>query len=435
MKSSRPIRLRLSLIASIFLAVLVQVSGYASVRVHQMTPYHSSAGGASLLYLTWRSDPCHTMVVQWLTEGKDAAWAQYRPFGTEEWQGASGSATHLDGGLFLQRVELEELAAGGEYELMVGRFPAIERFHTLPEELSRPLRVVLGGDCNGKIELLREMNELAAQEEPDFVVLGGDLAYSGRRVRLFMKPYRELEKWVAFFAEWTRSMRGEDGHLIPMVVVLGNHDLNHWEHQEVGKGVPLFYQFFPFPEEQVPLQSYRALDCGNYLSFLLLDSEHTHPVAGVQTVWLKQAFEARKEMPWKVPVYHRSAYPAVYSFNHGVSKDIRAFWSPLFEEHGVKVAFEHHNHTYKRTYPLRAEEIDPVRGVVYLGDGCWGVKPRVPTSLDKRWYLAEAASWNHIFSLVLDEKGLHLETIGRGGVVLEKFSFSRAAAVEALLSP
>ncbi len=430
MKSRCCIRLCLSWIASACLVMLAQVSGCASVRVYQMTPYCSPVGGASLLYLTWRNDPCHTMVVQWLTEGEDAAWVQYRTLARtlgdrEEWQGVSGSATHLDGGLFLQRVELEGLAAGEEYELMVGRFPAIERFHTLPEELSRPLRVVLGGDCCGKIELLREMNELAAREEPDFVLLGGDLAYSGRRMRLFVRPYRELEKWVAFFAEWTRSMRGEDGHLIPMVVVLGNHDLNNWEHQEVGKGAPLFYQFFPFPEEQVPLQSYRTLDCGNYLSFLLLDSEHTHPVAGAQTLWLKQAFEGRREIPWKVPVYHRSAYPAVYSFNHGVSKAIRSFWCPLFEEHGVKVAFEHHNHTYKRTYPICAEEIDPVRGIVYLGDGCWGVKPRTPTSLDKRWYLAEAQSWNHFFSLVLDEKGLHLETIGRGGLVLERFSFSR----------
>ncbi len=51
-------------------------------------------------------------------------------------------------------------------------------------------------------------------------------------------------------------------------------------------------------------QGYNVLDCGNYLSLLLLDSGHTHPVEGAQTDWLKQTLAARQHVSHVFPVYH-----------------------------------------------------------------------------------------------------------------------------------
>jgi hypothetical protein len=59
----------------------------------------------------------------------------------------------------------------------------------------------------------------------------------------------------------------------------------------------------------------------------------------------------------------------------------------LFDRYGVQLAFENHDHTFKRTYPLRAGKLDP-RGTVYLGDGCLSEHPRgvfkLRVSLDAR---------------------------------------------------
>ena len=35
------------------------------------------------------------------------------------------------------------------------------------------------------------------------------------------------------------------------------------------------------------------------------------------------------------------------------ARNIKDHWITLFEQHGVRLAFENHDHAYKRTYPIR----------------------------------------------------------------------------------
>jgi hypothetical protein len=41
----------------------------------------------------------------------------------------------------------------------------------------------------------------------------------------------------------------------------------------------------------------------------------------------------------------------------------------------LTVSFENHDHAYKRTRVLRANQA-ATNGTVYIGDGCWGRTPR-----------------------------------------------------------
>jgi hypothetical protein len=81
----------------------------------------------------------------------------------------------------------------------------------------------------------------------------------------------------------------------------------------------------------------------------------------------------------RIPGLSRAGWPSYRSDKVGESGKInhliREHWCPLFDEYGVQLAFEHHDHAYKRTYPIRKGTVDP-RGVVYLGDGAWGVTVR-----------------------------------------------------------
>jgi hypothetical protein len=67
---------------------------------------------------------------------------------------------------------------------------------------------------------------------------------------------------------------------------------------------------------------------------------------------------------------------------------------PLFERHNVDVVLEHHDHTFKRTHPLRGGHIDR-DGIVYLGDGSWG-QLRAPNSPESRPYLAATGQAYHV---------------------------------------
>jgi hypothetical protein len=102
-----------------------------------------------------------------------------------------------------------------------------------------------------------------------------------------------------------------------------------------------------------------------------------------------------------------------------VSKKIREHWCPLFEKCGVKIAFEHHDHTFKRTLPIRDGKMDP-KGVTYLGDGAWGVSTRNPALAKPRWYIAKAGMVRHLYLVTLYPKSRHVLAINENGQVFDE---------------
>jgi hypothetical protein len=168
-------------------------------------------------------------------------------------------------------------------------------------------------------------------------------------------------------------------------------------------------------------QGYNVLDFSDYMSIWLLDSGHTHAVHGQQTDWLRETLLQRKAVPHKFISYHVPAYPSVRSFNEKISPSIRRYWVPLFEKFGIVAAFEHHDHAYKRTYPLKNHKIDPT-GVIYLGDGGWGVqKPRARPASDFRWYLAKSApKRNFIVVTISPDETRHFLAVDDNGDIIDE---------------
>jgi hypothetical protein len=72
-------------------------------------------------------------------------------------------------------------------------------------------------------------------------------------------------------------------------------------------------------------------------------------------------------------------------------------WAPVFDEFALTVAFENHDHTFKRTHLLKdGAATGDDSGTLYLGDGCWGRDVR---SIDYggRWYLDAVGSLQHFW--------------------------------------
>jgi len=99
---------------------------------------------------------------------------------------------------------------------------------------------------------------------------------------------------------------------------------------------------------------------------------------------------------------------------------VREHWAPLFEQYGVRVSFENHDHTYKRTYPIRGESIAQ-DGVVYLGDGCWGVGERDVHDPDETWYLRRAESRRHVIIGTIQGTHQHFLVVDREGDILDEY--------------
>lgn len=292
-------------------------------------------------------------------------------------------------GLFLHRVHVPEgLLPDSEYVFRVGdEDPASVRFRTAPAKLAEPLVFAEGGDV-GIWKNVAPLHTIAAKWSPRFGLIGGDCAYGNGRTP---------ENWVAYLRLWREHMVDPDGRLVPMLCAIGNHEVDGSFGQPISRA-PFFNALF---DGLFKGKTYAALDFGDYLSLVLLDSGHVSAHEGAQAKWLDKALAKRAGRPHLFTAYHVPAYPSHRAFEGKYSELARQHWVPLFEKHGVDVSFEHHDHTYKRTHIMTAGESDP-DGVLYLGDGCWGMSPRTVATPEERPYLAKSVSAAHVIRVTLD---------------------------------
>ena len=326
----------------------------------------------------------------------------------------------------IHTVELTGLKPAGEYAFMLHRVESdanspVYWFRTMPDHNRDPVRIAMGGDARHRQEWMEEMNAVAMGFDPDVVVWGGDLAYAdGRPERLY--------RWEEFFEAILNTLIDDSGRVVPILFGIGNHEVVGGYFGGGGRGedayedsdafreeiAPYYYALFAFPGHP----GYGVLDVGDYLSIILLDSDHTGPVAGRQTEWLEEVLAARTDVPHLFPIYHVPAYPSVRSFDARVSSRVRAQWVPLFEQYGVELAFENHDHAYKRTVPIRNNE-QAEDGIIYMGDGTWGVAERIPREPEEDWYLKRTAPHRHVILISLQNGMRDIKVISNEGQLLD----------------
>jgi len=318
----------------------------------------------------------------------------YRRANEENWKNTS-STEEVFGKNILRKTVLEDLFPDTEYYFSFGLDSPLYKFRTLKENSDAPLRIAVGGDAYQKVKPYKRMNEVVAKMAPDFVILGGDIAYANRG--------NPVKRWKTFFRIWCDTMKTEDGRIIPLVSAVGNHEIvskNKASRQ-------LFCTFFPYLEKK----SYGSMETPDSL-FLLLDTGHINPIRGKQTDWVKKKLSEKKRYSHKFAIYHIPAYPSIEPYKNKTASLIRENWVPLFEQKGVLVAFENHNHAFKRTYPIAAEKIDP-KGVVYIGDGAWSASPRDRS--DKRWYLEKRIGTNCFSLLTIHGESVCIQSFDNEG--------------------
>lgn len=368
------------------------------------------------IYLTWQQNPSTTMTIQWVSLAQEKqSTVSYRPVkGEGEWLKVTGEviAFPYTSKYLVHRVELKNLQPNTEYFFYVLSYPEKYRFLTAPARLEKELRFVVGGDMyHDGISLLARTCQKAAQFNPLFALVGGDIAYA---VQSRHYAIQMIERWIDWIKVWHTYMVTPNGNLIPTVAAVGNHDLIGQFDQTPAQAA-IFSTLFPMPGKNI----YNVLDFDSYLSILILDSGHANPIGGQQTKWLKSTLEDRQHIPHRFAIYHVPAYPSVRDFNNKYCAAIRQFWVPIFEQGGLHAAFEHHDHAYKRTYPLLKGKIHP-QGIVYIGDGGWGVE-KCRTLKQKRFYLAKFASSRHFVGVTLSPSQQQFQCINDLGQILDEY--------------
>ncbi len=257
-------------------------------------------------------------------------------------------------------------------------------FRTAPEA-DQPLTFVTGGDM-GVGRGARQLLAQAAAQSPLFGLVGGDLAYANAIADNY-------ELWDRWLQNWQETMVTPDNRLVPMVLAVGNHDVDN---RSDPPSAPFFSHYFPQGRD-----SYFSRRVGTNLALFVLDSGHLVPHGGAQATWLADQLEASRKVPFRFAVYHVPLYPGYRPFTATRSHLGRHHWGRLFDQFGLTAAFENHDHMLKRSKLLRGGEV-AADGTLYLGDGCFGRTSRIvkgPRQVDRsrRWYLEKAATGAHFW--------------------------------------
>ncbi len=318
----------------------------------------------------------------------------------------------------VHRVNLNGLKSGNSYTFRLETQRSNEyTFLTMSEDLSNPTKFIFGGDIysdslgDDRDVLYSEMNKLAASYDPFCIFIGGDLSYAGNNPDSF-------KYWIRFFNIWWKTMRGANNRLIPMVTALGNHEIEDGDRNAPSK--LLYFDFFPALNNV----GYYKLNFGTTMTMLVLDSDNVSPITGAQKSWLNTNLKQETNRDHLFALYHHPAYPSVRALNEPDANMVRQHWSPLFEKYGLDNAFENHEHAYKRSYPIKAGR-KAADGIVYVGDGAWGVEPR-ELNPDNRSFFEKAKSERHFILMELQDQTRNFKAISWENKVIDQWSTTSA---------
>src|SRR5262249_10731854 len=254
------------------------------------------------LFLTWQRDPTTTMTVQWVGPAADTPdpTVSFARADGASWQ-ARTAALQPYGSTDLKvfRAELTGLTPDTDDQFRRGKQPATSRCRTMPAKATDTISFISGGDSGVNAHAVAN-NQQAARQDPMFVVIGGDLAYDDGR---------SVETSLAFIRNYSKHVVARDGRLIPLLAAIGNHEVQGGCSTNRAKA-PFFYSLF---DGLYPDTGYAALDFGDYLSLILLDTGHTSAIGGDQADWLEKTLKDRADHPHVIAVNHVPAYPSYRS--------------------------------------------------------------------------------------------------------------------------
>lgn len=384
------------------------------------------------MLLTWQQDPTTTMTIDWQTEQDDEAVPilRYKKVDNDDWieiQATQHEFPYSDRNI--HRVELTGLEPDTYYHFNTGEFIRTYKFRTMPENIiDEPVVFAAGGDTrvnrwtfephyHEEVGSMEDLNRIALEYDVDFIAWGGDFAYAdGLQER--------LHRWYWWFEANMNSFIDWDGRVVPVVAAIGNHEIRQdfngaddYEPTESWRrrNSPYFFSFFAFPGQP----GYGVLDFGDYLSMIALDSDLNNPIDGLQSKWLEEVLAERNNVPHIFPFYHTPAFPSHRNPGGDDNTRVREIWVPLFEKYGVQAAFEHDDHTYKRTHPIRNGKVD-LKGITYIGDGAYGRGPRTGNSKDE-WYINKFATETHVIITTIHGGQQHFLMVNHKGEIIDEY--------------
>jgi len=274
---------------------------------------------------------------------------------------------------------------------------------------------VTGGDMQNDHNGIK-MSQVAASHEPAFVLFGGDIAYANSNLFCY-------KRWDWWFYNWNKYMKTPLGYNIPISVTIGNHEAGG-DRDRTRDEVKFYLEYFPqqlglanIPPKDRPL--YHAHQISNHTFAMMLDSGLVEPIIGEQSKWMEEQLNKTTAVN-KVASYHYPLYPAV-TVAKFMTPEEKQTWVDIFERYNMTAGFENHFHVFKESKPIRGGKVDEETGVVYLGDGAWGIDGG-PTFMNAdSWWVKTAVQKAHVYVVTASESVFHVRAFDKQNQQITSF--------------
>ncbi len=307
-----------------------------------------------LIHLSWQNDPASTMTIMWRSEPEAEGIVEY---GEDFAQSVQSEPFRYRFGrtqVCWQIAEITDLEPNSTYHYRLKTSEPWESeeysFKTAPakgEETS--FKFVIFSDVQGGYEAFQQAAPKIKAENADILLYLGDFTRSSSQ--------EEYDLWLESGATIFTD--------VPLMSVRGNVD------------GPNYLDQFAFPGNE----RWFSLDYGN-VHFLFLSTMLEDEVIE-QRPWLLNDLK-ENDNPWVIAMAHKPAFGS--GSQNGPEQYIVDNWVDLFEEYGVALYLNGHEHSYERTFPLKGGEIDE-KGITYITTSSTGDEfyPAVRT-----WLTAQA---------------------------------------------
>ena len=412
---------------------------------------HSMPKYADFIYLNFEDDPLTTMTIQWHTLNDlnpDGAVLYREEDSSDEWLSVTGSVRDMpvtDNNRKIHWTKLEGLnpETGYEFKFNGDTLGAQYKFKTLPANLEggKEIRIASSSDAHGTpdtniLTLSKCMGGTVPEGfDADLIVGVGDYTYDDGEVGL---SYTQL--WINLLNVFTQSFINSEGYLIPFIPAIGNHDTLRQKNSSIlaPGNAPNFESLFAFPTQPlvdgIQYPFYGHLEFGDYLQLMVLDTSWGSQSHWSElTPWIQS--KIRPDIKHILPVCHVPHY----SYRMGTeSKDTSRIqaWCPIFENAGVNVMLEGHNHNYARTYEIKNDTIVPDNsgGIKFVGQGTWryvrphnnlqedGTIANPPVYFeDYKFSNYNTHNARHFHGIILTEDKIKVQAIRYSGEVFHEF--------------
>jgi len=283
------------------------------------------------------------------------------------------------------------------------------------------------------------LTSVIADEEPDFMLALGDIVCRGNI----------QAQWDHWFDAWQEHAVTDCGRMIPIVPLVGNHDMSGYPN--VDASYEWFLGQFAIPQPVPGIPCY-ALDFPNlHLTVLAATSGQVasdwgkaQAEAQAQTNWLTLDLAA-SSAPWKIVAFHYN-YMGCFASCTGYPSDCyMQAWTPALESSDVDMVFMGHVHNYTRSWPVDLAydgacqgsdcgvelESSSEDGITYIVSGTWGGPTNAivaGTPCQLRPWIAAAAGHPSVGIVHVYPGTLGVSLLDTTGAMLDTFTLPYTAS-------